>query len=519
MDKHSELIRMKLAKLARLEGEMEERKRLPHLHMHKWYQWGREFFDDRVTRTQVLCSGNQVGKSSVLIKKIIDMAVTPERWTEYWPNLLPDQVPGQWWSLYPTKDVATTEFYEKWKPLLPQVDEDDPKYGWKETRGSHGIVSKLSFNTGINIYFKAYKQDVQSLQSGSVYLLAGDEEVPAALLPELQMRTNATNGFQFFAFTATLGQKHWRQVVEERSVWTFAKVWQVGLPDCRYYDDGTESMWTPERIQRTIDSCATPNEVAKRVYGRFVLDSGLMYPQFDSDVHVTPFHRTPAGWDNYAGIDYGTGGTTGHPATIVIISVNPERTQVRMIRAWRGDKTPTTAQDIVNKFMEMAMGLKVVTAYYDYGPGGRDVGTIASRLGLPFEPANKGSEHGRSIIQSLLKNKAIKFYEHHEDCTFPAEHLETPKLIEEFVGATIAADKRFAKLDDLLDALRYALSKIPWNWEAMMSYVAEAEEKMVKEVLSVDGERASHNLRTPERTMEDVTTEEEIEFWQEQFEM
>jgi len=856
----SELIQMKLAKLARLEQQMEERRKFPHRHMHKFYPWSRDFFENWTDKVQVLCAANQCSKSSSMMKKAIEMATSPHLWPAVWPGLPAGQKPGQWWWLYPTKDVATTEFHEKWKMFLPQVDDDDPRYGWKESRGSHGIISRVSFNSGVNIYFKAYKQDVQALQSGSCYAvfcfiagtkiktptgernietlsigdsvvtrdgprkverfferdaevctitmtngrtltgtldhpiwtgnrgwvelscltqddlllqpgclsrkllssikkcihgslttltreyviitsrhaervftspfglrlmdlclragssitktlthlitipttlkaclelttrsyirslnglrlnsgplsvlsayqfssldhlkrdlpntvqnLAGgsvieklsrpsvglatslssegqtaqptvltsvqikniksriaalsaksagsnstqtdqsqytalpgagpqrfsrftrslvasvksllialgkphgfvqivappciekktdkvyclkvadtpeyfangilvhncDEEVPTALLPELQMRTNATSGYQFYAFTATLGQPFWRKVVEERSVWPHARVWQIGLPDCEFYDDGTPSMWTPQRVQRTIESCASPNEVAKRVFGRFILDSGLLYPQFDSDAHISPFHLTPATWDNFAGIDYGTGGTTGHPATIVIIAVNPERTQVRVIRAWRGDKISTTAQDIVNKFMEMAMGLKVVTAYYDYGPGGRDVGTIANRLGLPFEPANKGAEEGRSIIQSLLKNRAIKIYDHVEACAFPSDHLEAPKLIEEFMGSTLTADKRNAKLDDLLDALRYSLSKIPWNWEAMMELSMVKEEQMVKAVLGVDDERASHTFRGPERTLDDATVDEEIEFWQEQFE-
>jgi hypothetical protein len=448
--------------------------------------------------------------SSSMIKKLIDMAISPERWPKAWPELTAaGQAPSQWWYLYPTKDVATVEFNEKWKMFLPNVPADDPRYGWTTKKGSYATVHSIHFNSGVTIYFKAYKQDVQALQTGTAAVVACDEELPIALLPELQMRVNATNGFLFFVFTATMGQKFWREVVEERTKWPDARVWQVSLYDSMKYMDGTPSMWTKDRIEAAKRSCLNENEIQRRIMGRFVVDSGLLFPQFDEEQHVKPYHPLPADWEIYAGIDYGTGGNA-HPAAIVVCGVNPEHTQVRVIRAWRGDRQHTTAQDIVNEYLDLTHGLNITVAYYDYGPGGRDIGTIATRMGLPFSPADKGQETGRAIIASLLKNNALAIY--HSDDEGLQQVLQTGKMVDEFLTAVDKVDKRAQRNDDLLDALRYCLSKVGFDWDAMA--FGEREQPKPK-VLTID------DLRRQSENEDDETSdlEEELEFWQEYLEM
>jgi hypothetical protein len=268
-------------------------------------------------------------------------------------------------------------------------------------------------------------------------------------------------------------------------------------------------MWTKERIEAAKRSCMNENEVQRRIMGKFVVDSGLLFPQFDEEKHVKPYHPLPAGWEIYAGLDYGTGGNA-HPAAIVVCGINPQHTQVRVMRAWRGDKQNTTAQDIVNEYLEITKGLNVSVAYYDYGPGGRDIGTIATRLGLPFEPADKGNETGRAIIQSLLKNNAIAIYD--SDDIGIQQVLQTGKLVDEFITGVEKSDKRAQRNDDLLDALRYCLSKIGFDWDAMTFGV---KEEVKPKAMTID-EMRKQGYKEEES---ELNVEEEFEFWQEQFEM
>lgn len=515
MSKKDELLSLKLQKLKALEREKEERELLPHLHMHKFYPWSRELFDDWENRTQVLVAANQLGKSSSIIKKLIDLAISPDKWKELWPDLPPGTKPAQWWYLYPTKENATVEYHEKWVPLLPKVSKDHPQLGWKHDIRNRFIWS-INFNSGINIYFKTYAQDVQHLQSGSVYILTGDEEMPVELLPELQTRTNATDGFMFFVFTATLGQKFWKEVVESRTQWPHAKVRQVSLMDCEYYEDGTPSIWTPERIQKAIDKCTSRAEVQRRIFGKFVVDEGLKYQSFDRERHMRPYHPVPKTWTNYAGIDYGSGGEKGHPSAITVLAVNPEKTKIRVIRHWRGDFIQTTAQYVVNKYIEITKGIAIETAWYDYSA--RDLKTITERVGLPIQPAEKRVDIGEGTLNSLLKlNDAFCIYQYNEMAQavdIPEEWMQGYKIAEEMEFLSEKIDKRHAK-DDSIDSLRYAVAKLDMDWDALSPFDAPAK---VEEIKTQSQLRRESVVGIQEKEFSEIDIGEEIEFWQEQLE-
>ncbi len=512
MSQTNDKLELYIKKLRLLEEEKMLREKFPHMYAHKFYTWSREFLDDWENRTQILTSGNQVSKTSTLIKKLINLAISPDKWKELWPELPVGMKPSQWWFCCPTKEMATIEFHEKWVPLLPKVPEDDPLYGWKVDKRSKFVLS-VNFNSGINIYFKTYAQDVHSLQGGSCYVMALDEEVPVHLLQELQMRTSATNGFMLFVFTATLGQRFWKEVVEDRTQWKHAKVRQVSLFDCQYYEDGSPSIWTPERIQTTIDKCTSKAEVQKRIYGKFVKDEGLRYMIFDRELHSAPFHPVPKNWDHYAGIDYGSGGERGHPSAISIVAVNPERTKIRLVRHWRGDGIQTTAQDLLNQYVDMTRGLNITAAYYDYAA--RDLKTIADRSGLNIIAAEKRVDVGEGIIRSLFKSQdALILYTHNDkadEAGIPPELLQTERMMEEFETLSDVVDKR-AQKDDSIDSLRYALVLLPVNWEALSPYQKKEEEK--KQLSEMDYRRGKGD----EVLVGMPTIDEEIEFWQQQIE-
>jgi len=355
-DDEEQLLRLKLDKLKHLEAYAKEAARRPHILSQKFYPWQREFFECQ-DHVQVLTAANQVGKSSTMIKKNIEWATNEDLWPELWPAAHAEgQKPSQFAYLYPSKDIATSEYYDKWLPLLPP--QDDPELGWKPIIFSKYIWGINFIHKNLIINFKTYRQGEELLQAGTYWMCTCDEELPINLLPELQARVTATNGYMIFGFTATIGQEFWKQVVEDRTKMTEAWVKQVSLYDCQYFEDGTPSRWTNERIQQVIDRCTSKAEVARRVFGRFVKDEGLRYPMFDRTQHVQAFHIIPFDWDIYAGIDYGSGGPKAHPSSIVFIAVNPARSKLRMIRCWRGDETMTTAQDVVNNYMLMAKGLE-----------------------------------------------------------------------------------------------------------------------------------------------------------------
>jgi hypothetical protein len=369
------------------------------------------------------------------------------------------------WYLYPTLEVATVEFHEKWvKEFLPKGEfKNHPKYGWTEEYRAKKIHC-IRFNSGVTVYFRSYAQDSEDLQTASLFAIFCDEELPIELYPELNARISAASirGYWHMCFTATIGQEQWRLTMEERGTKheLFKKAFklQVSLYDCKKYMDGKPSPWTDEIIQETVDACATDAEVQRRVWGKFVLDEGLMFSSFSKKGNVTKSHALPKNWTIWTGIDYGSGGKTGHPASIVFLGVSPDFTQGRVFKAWRGDKIETTAGDILDQYTRMKGKMKPVGEFYDHQH--RDLYTVAQRRkpAIPLQKAEKGQDVGISTMNTLFKLEMLKIYEDDQD-------TEIPKLVQELMAVRTETPKPKRK-DDLCDALRFAVAKVPWNYAA-----------------------------------------------------
>lgn len=407
------------AEVARISEEIEllEQKTelmygLPYLYAWKHYRWSREFFESR-NKLNFLTAGNQLGKSSIAIRKCIHWATDKSLWKELW------QVePKQFWYLYPSRDVVNFEFKLKWSQFLPRGKfKDDHKYGWRELK-DHGDTVAIQFNTGVTVVFKTYSKSSQNLQTASVDCVFCDEELPDSLYNEIAMRLNANSGYFHLVFTATLGQDLWRKTMEPRSgeveMFPQAAKWTVSLYDCLQYEDGTNSPWTIEKIREIEAKCKSEAEILKRVHGRFIMVEGRKYPSFNPTKHVKPWHPIPENWLIYSGVDIGSGGEKGHPSAIVFVAVRPDYRAARVIAGWRGDGVETTDSDVVLKYIEMKKkyNIKVVAQYYDYAS--KDFEIISRRMGESFLKADKSKEKGDGIINVLFKNDMLFIYEDDE---------------------------------------------------------------------------------------------------------
>jgi hypothetical protein len=446
----------KLQELKDLEAMQEIVDGLPHLHGFPWYKWAKEFFDS-TNKENFLCAANQISKSSTQIRKAIDMATDNRKWKKLWPGLLQGQKPNTFWYFYPTFDVWQAEFETKWEPdFLPRGKfKTHPLYGWT-AEYDKGQIRKIIFNSGVTIYCKAYSQKVKDLQTGSVYSLFLDEELPMELLPELQARLNATDGYFNMVFTATLGQRHWEQTMEpktrEDEKHPKAFKLQVSLYDCLEYVDGKKSTWTEDKIERAKAKCPTEAEVQRRIYGKFVKSQGLKYESFSIDRNMADRHQLPSTWATYVGIDPGSGGVSGHPAAIVFLKVRPDFKEGRVFKAWRGDGVPTDNSDILRKYREMKGDLPIQSMVYDYKD--KDFFLVASKQGEPIQKADKARDAGAGLLNTLFKNNMLKLQR---------GDSEIDKLVSELCSLSNEVDKRKAR-DDLIDATRYVAMSVPWDF-------------------------------------------------------
>lgn len=445
----AEILRLKKIKIEKLEYELRQREILPHLHKYKFYKWAREVYES-TNREIFLVAANQLSKSSTAIRKTIHWATEKSLWPKLWPG----KTPNLFWYFYPNFQLATTEFETKWAEFLPK-EQECPKYGWKAVYDK-GVVQKIVFKSGIILQFRAYSQKLIDIQAASVYLVVADEEMPVHLLPEISARTNATDGYFLKVFTATIGQEYWKETMEPTSIemekHKDALKMCVSLYDSQFYEDGTPSPWTLEKIERAKANCPTEAEIKRRIYGRFVKSEGLLYESFDVTKNCSEKHPLPKDWYVYGGVDPGSGGSSGHPTGMVFVAVNPQYTKGRVFRAWRGDGIPTDSQTILNKYRELSKGLTLSMSVYDYHA--KDFFIVASSQGQNFIKADKDRESGVAILNTLFKNDML---------SIQRGDPELDKLISELLTLGVGTDKRKAK-DDLIDPLRYICKAIPWDF-------------------------------------------------------
>ena len=517
-----EQLRLKAQQLQLLEQKLILKKGLPFKYGLDFYPWQIAYQEAKFFKKRITCAANQIGKSTTQIDDEIDIATDPSLWPKLWParfEVNPDTKPYSWY-LYPNQDTVLSEFENKWEPYCLPAGEfkEHERYGWKVSKANK-VLKYIEFNTGYRIYFKTYNQDVKDLQSGTVFRINCDEELPEHLLPELEARLFATDGQFSMVFTATLGQELWRRALEEvgspEEFWPDAFKQQISMYDCLKYANGKPSVWTTERIKRIEANCKSKNEVLRRVYGRFVRDEGLKYPGFDRDRNYKPFPKgpdgryfkgVPKGWSVYSAVDLGSGGKSGHPSGYVFLSVSPDQTKLRIFRLRRLDLIETTAGDTYLYYKKSRGTLTPVVQSYDFASA--DFGNIVARAGESWVKAKKDHLLGEQALNTAFKTGMLVIYYDPDD---PED--ESIKLVRELETLGENTSKKVAK-DDLIDPARYAIVEVPINWEAILN----GETNIVAPVKKTDVEMKRPNdfwRDKKEMRDEEDETEQEISEWSE----
>jgi hypothetical protein len=303
-----------------------------------------------------------------------------------------------------------------------------------------------------------------------------DEELPAHLYDECRARLFATNGYYHQCFTATLGQSLWKDTMEGKGAmerFPTASKWNVSMFDCLEYEACSKHIptpWTVAAIEKIKAHCKSENEVLRRVMGRFVVDEGLKYHGFLRSRNFQPSHHLPSSWLAYTGLDYGSGGTGGHPSAIVFVKVSPDFRSARVYKSWRGDGVDTTAGDLLLKYRELRGQERPVLQSYDHAC--KDLSNIASRIGESLVPAEKSHRIGEDLLNTLFRHGMLIIY----------DSTDNQKLVGELESLLNDTQKTHAH-DDLTDALRYAISRIPFDF----SHLGEEDAKRVEaEVVKPD---------------------------------
>jgi phage terminase large subunit-like protein len=196
------------------------------------------------------------------------------------------------------RDVAQKEIL-KW--LRPDQIHDVVMRVGAKTDYEHGIIDLLMvkhISGGIStIGFKTVEQGREKFQGTSQHWIWADEEIPKEIYDECLMRLLDTQGDFWTTMTPLKGLTWTYEVIyENRNANPEVQYWQMQWSDNPFL--------TQSEI-KYLESTLTEEEREARQYGRFVALSGLVYKEFDPDIHVIDPFPIPHGWYDKLSIDPG----------------------------------------------------------------------------------------------------------------------------------------------------------------------------------------------------------------------
>ncbi len=438
-------------KLKLLEQRERLTKGLPHLYAFDLYKWQRDYINSR-NKMNFLCAANQIGKSVCNFIKMVEWATNKPLWPKLWKKK-----PTQFWFVTIDRNFILREWRDKWSKLLPQGEfQNHPQYGWKaEFRNK--FLHAIHFNSGVICYFNTFEMDINALQGSTIDALFLDEEMPWSMMPELLLRIGRKDGYLCAVMTPTKGQDEWRCVFEERGHkerFPEAFKLQVSVYDCMETETGQPGL-TQEYVTKLINRLGSQSEIDLRVYGKFSVHEGLKLDAFSRIKNIRPPDDVPKDWHLYSGVDLG-GGEGGSLAAISFVAVRPDYQFARVIESWRGkDDETTTVLDVFDRYVMMRAQRRMYGEFYDYAA--KDFKTLGDRAGFSFIPAEKKHQIGFPLLNSLFKNQMLVI----DDTT------QNYDLISEILTLRWDVNKKDAD-DDAVDALRYAVTKIPWSMDGIV---------------------------------------------------
>lgn len=192
------------------------------------------------------------------------------------------------------RDVAQKEIL-RWLPRS-MIAEVHMRKGTKDNLES-GIIDFLQLTNGSVIGFKSCDQGREKFQGTSQHWIWFDEEPPEPIYKECKMRVLDTVGDMWGTMTPLQGL-----------TWVYDTIYmnEIGDPEVKYWlmEWADNPHLSPEAIAE-LEATMTEDEREARQYGKFVAMSGLVYKEFNEDIHVIDPFPIPREWYDKLSIDPG----------------------------------------------------------------------------------------------------------------------------------------------------------------------------------------------------------------------
>ena len=316
---------------------------------------------------------------------------------------------------------------------------------------------------GSTIGFKSNDSGWDKFQGTSKNLILFDEEPDYSVYEECRMRVIDTKGDLIFTMTPTHGM-----------TWIYDEIyepWELGT------NPNIECFMTSSYDNPYIDS-AELDDIKKnfpedqqqvRLHGKFVEFSGLVYREFDRNIHVVDRFEIPSNWTRIRAIDPGI----NNPTACIWWAISPDGDHYIYDEYEESDLNIETN----TKNIKAQTGLDRISVTYidpsacNRNPAHPELKSIRdeySRFKLYTKPANNDVLYGLNKVRSLMKvdeTTGQPLLHIFKDCVKTIREISRYRWDEHRFHKDDKNNKEKPKkvMDHLMDAMRYIAASNPMH--------------------------------------------------------
>ncbi len=378
-----------LKKLCELKIECERRKRnspimfyKPYESRHKKGYFPQLEFHKSNAQIRLLLGGNRSGKTFSGAAELVMAALGIHPFINF-------PVPGEYWIVSLTNQMSIEVAEDKIRQLI----------GVGNIRRWDRQYRVMYLVNGTKIGFKSCEQDINTFGGTAKDGIWFDEEPPGEhgfqIYKECRMRTIDRDGKIWFTMTPVQGISWTADEIYEPSV--------AGNNNYKCIELSTyDNPHLSEAVIKEIEKDCTDEERDMRFFGKYVQFSGLVYKEFDRNLHVVKPFPIPEHWKKYRSIDHGM----NNPTACVYMAVNEKEEYFVYDEYYQTDKT---VKDNAEAIRLITGGDKIEWTTIDPSTDNRDPITNTSvreeyrRHGIITKAFRSEKMSGINRIKQLLK--------------------------------------------------------------------------------------------------------------------
>ena len=246
------------------------------------------------SRAPITCvfGGNRIGKTYVAVAEAILYCLGRSTYSET------PEPPVNVWYVLPTSGQFERNIEPIWRLLCP----DDVVQ--KELQRPR----MFRFKNGSTLHFMSADMRQRRLAGASVDLVICDEPLHKSVFVELQARTIDRKGRMLMVMTPVDDKPdNWIWVRDDLYIpWEIGERKDIDVIYAPVADAEGNSLvphFNNDDIKRMQQQWPDPQVRAARMYGHFVMQSGLIFHQFDPKVHEIPAFTFPDSWHKWIVVD------------------------------------------------------------------------------------------------------------------------------------------------------------------------------------------------------------------------